>query len=178
MKFPYLRGSRRVVTGINNFRLLWCHLAGRCDDSGAPLQPVAPPASEGGKGFRFEDTIAIGQYNDDIHAVDCGANIPPYIANHTVLPYYIPYRALTIGGVTNAMVAGKGMAQSYKANAATRLHPEEWSTGQAAGVAAGLMVSNGWASTEQVLGEDGRAKELRQALKDAGQPLEFSYPAK
>ena len=31
------------------------------------------------------------------------------------------------------------MAQTYTANAATRLHPTEWHTGQAAGVAATFM---------------------------------------
>jgi hypothetical protein len=36
------------------------------------------------------------------------------------------------------------MAQSFLANAATRLHPIEWSTGTAAGVAAAAMSRNGW----------------------------------
>jgi len=34
------------------------------------------------------------------------------------------------------------MAQSFLANAATRLHPTEWSTGVAAGAAAVTMITN------------------------------------
>jgi hypothetical protein len=35
--------------------------------------------------------------------------------------------------------AGKNMAQTFYASAATRLHPEEWATGAVAGLAASLM---------------------------------------
>ena len=40
------------------------------------------------------------------------------------------------------------MAQSFLANSATRLHPIEWSTGTAAGVAAAAMSRNGWDSRQ------------------------------
>ena len=40
----------------------------------------------------------------------------------------------------NLLVAGKCMAESFRANANTRLHPSEWTTGVAAGGAAVLMV--------------------------------------
>ena len=36
------------------------------------------------------------------------------------------------------------MAQTFHANAATRLHSMEWHFGTAPGVAAVLMVENGW----------------------------------
>jgi len=110
VKFPYLRGSRRPVAGLGQFRLLWCHLAGRCGEGGVPLPEPAPPISQGGRGFRFNDTVAIGQYNDDIHSVDCGTEPPPYLSNRTVLPYYIPFRALTVATVGNMLVTGKSMA--------------------------------------------------------------------
>ena len=40
------------------------------------------------------------------------------------------------------------MAQSFLTNSATRLHPIEWSTGTAAGVAAAAMSRNGWTSRQ------------------------------
>ena len=36
------------------------------------------------------------------------------------------------------------MAQTFHANAATQLHPVEWHSGTAAGVATAVMVENGW----------------------------------
>ena len=43
------------------------------------------------------------------------------------------------------------MATSFFANAATRLHPSEWSSGVAAGGAAVLMHQRGWGSTADAL---------------------------
>jgi hypothetical protein len=48
------------------------------------------------------------------------------------------------------LVSGKVIAQSFLANAATRLHPTEWATGVAAGAAAFLMIEKHWNSTVQV----------------------------
>jgi hypothetical protein len=62
------------------------------------------------------------------------------------------------------------MAQSFYANSATRLHPEEWGTGVSAGVAAALMVKNGWETTEQIYKN---IDMLQDALREAGQPLEW-----
>ena len=45
-------------------------------------------------------------------------------------------------------MAGKTMAQSFYANAITRLHPSEWSSGAAAGAGAALMAARGWDSAQ------------------------------
>jgi hypothetical protein len=55
---------------------------------------------------------------------------------------------LTNRDYNNLLVAGKTMAQSFMANSATRLHPIEWSTGTAAGVAAALMARNNWTNIQ------------------------------
>ena len=71
--------------------------------------------------------------------------MPRYVtAGHETLPFCIPFRSLTNERYGNLLVAGKTMAQSFLANAATRLHPIEWSTGTAAGVAAAAMNRNDW----------------------------------
>ena len=64
------------------------------------------------------------------------------------LPYYLPWRALTHAEAPNLLVAGKSMSQSFYANAITRLHPSEWSSGAAAGAGAALMVARGWNSSD------------------------------
>jgi hypothetical protein len=77
--------------------------------------------------------------------------MPPYIAGaHDTLPFYIPFRAMTNEKFGNLLVAGKTMAQSFLANAATRLHPIEWSSGTAAGVAAADMAKHGRSTREEL----------------------------
>ncbi len=46
---------------------------------------------------------------------------------------------MTNDAYSNMLVAGKTISQTFLANAATRLHPIEWNTGIAAGIAAVMM---------------------------------------
>lgn len=55
---------------------------------------------------------------------------PSYLKESDIKPYYVPFRALTNKKFTNLLVAGKTMAQTFHANAGTRLHPIEWTTGK------------------------------------------------
>ena len=114
-KLPYVRDTRRSV-GLNGFVL-------RSDDLSAAT--------------RFADRVGIGDYiYFDVHAMQGCA--PPKFPAAPLQPYYLPLRALTTSAAnaTNLLVAGKTMAQTQAANAATRLHPVEWASGTAAGVLA------------------------------------------
>ena len=139
---PYLRDTRRSAGGVpRSFRVYKDNLT--------------QPGNWSRAATAWPDTIGIGQYfYADVHKMDAAAcAYPEYIKpGAAVLPYYIPFRALTVDGAPNMLVAGKLMATSFFANAAMRLHPEEWVTGEAAGVAAALMVSNKWATTLEALG--------------------------
>ena len=55
---------------------------------------------------------------------------------------------MTHSDAPNLVLAGKTMAQSFYANAITRLHPSEWSSGAAAGAGAALMVARAWSSSD------------------------------
>ena len=88
---------------------------------------------------------------------------------------------MTNAGADNLLVAGKTMATTFSANSATRLHPEEWSTGVAAGVAAGLLASTAaefrnFTKTHQLVAGDGYAR-LRQMLlsPQVQQPLDWGH---
>jgi len=136
-KVPYIRDTRRIRKGLDNFTLLYSHLS------------VPDPLGDGATAYHFEDTIGIGTYlYADIHGLTdpypCENGYPDYITccEHPVIPYYIPFRALAPADSSNLLVAGKGMAQSFLANAGTRFHPEEWVSGTAAGAAAYLMTAN------------------------------------
>ncbi|EDQ86953.1 uncharacterized protein MONBRDRAFT_27772 [Monosiga brevicollis MX1] len=156
-KFPYVRDTRRAI-GLDNFRLTYAAF---------DYFNMSSPST----GFRFNDTIALGNYNDDVHHLHI-CTYPDYMLNHTTKPYYIPFRALTVANASNLLVAGKTMAQTFHGNGATRLHPSEWTSGVAAGGAAVLMVHQGW-STSQVYDNVG----VLQAFLNSsviGQPLEWT----
>ena len=159
-KMPYIRDTRRSI-GLDGFIL-------KVDDLGGPI------AQKTGK--RFADRVALGAYGVDIHGLTtCDAG--PEESKHETLPFFIPFRSLTHERMTNFLVAGKTMAQSYLSNAATRLHPIEWSTGTAAGVAAASMSRHGWTARQAFE----RINEL-QPLIEAKTPIRWTidgqvYPA-
>ncbi|SIO25775.1 FAD dependent oxidoreductase [Singulisphaera sp. GP187] len=133
-KVPYVRDTRRSV-GLDGFLLKGSDLSG-------------PPQRKTGR--RFYDHIALGAYASDVHPIASCA-MPAYVVGaHETLPFLIPFRALTNERFSNLLVAGKTMAQSFLANAATRLHPIEWSSGTAAGVAAADMAFNGRTSRQEL----------------------------
>jgi len=162
-KFPYLRDTRRGI-GLDGFRLYY-----------APLD--YNNASEPRAGFRFNDTVALGNYNDDTHKMGI-CNYPPYVYVHDTKPYYIPFRALTVDGAPNLLVAGKTMSQTFHANSATRLHPSEWTSGVAAGGSAVFMLNNGFTSTADVYSKGIPALQAFLNSSAVGQPLEWDLGGK
>jgi hypothetical protein len=154
-KLPYIRDTRRSI-GLDGFVLRFADLTG--------------PASQR-TGTRFEDRIAIGAYPADVHPVT-NCTMPGYVVSAgETLPFHIPFRALTHRDLSNVLVAGKTMAQSFLANSATRLHPIEWSSGVACGVAAAEMARSGQGSAA-LLGEIGRL----QALVAKQTPIDWTMP--
>jgi hypothetical protein len=120
-KYPYLRDIRRSV-GFGGFFL-------RNEDI------WAAPGSK--KARQFEDSLGTGLYAADFHSnVKCSA--PGYLNERhaDVAPFTLPFLAHTNETVSNMLVAGKSMAQTYYVNGATRLQPIEWNSGWGAGVAA------------------------------------------
>lgn len=139
-KLPYIRDTRRAI-GLDGFRVTLANLSWRRSNS--------PPPSTG---TVFPDRVALGAYAADIHPL-AGCEYPEKeFAETSTLPFYLPYRALTVDGKDNLLVAGKTMAQTFLANSATRLHPIEWSTGCAAGAAAAHLAATG-GSTRDGLAE-------------------------
>lgn len=154
-KLPYIRDTRRSV-GLDGFLLRLADLTG--------------PAEQR-TGTRFADRIALGAYPADIHPLQC-AQMPAYLKEaHDTLPFYIPFRALTNARLENFLVAGKTMAQSFAANSATRLHPVEWSSGTAAGVAAAYMARTGRTASEALDAID----EVRLLIAERT-PVDWTFP--
>jgi prophage DNA circulation protein len=98
--------------------------------------------------------------------------MPDYaVEAHDTLPFHIPFRALTHRDVSNLLVAGKTMAQSFLANSSTRLHPIEWSSGTACGIAAADMARTGRSSA--ALLED--IKRLQEQIAKVT-PIDWTIP--
>ncbi|WP_165068658.1 FAD-dependent oxidoreductase [Paludisphaera rhizosphaerae] len=156
-KLPYIRDTRRSI-GVDGYVLKGSDLTGS----------VAKKT-----GRRFFDRVALGAYPMDVHPMST-CKMPAYITSaHDTLPFYIPFRALTNEKYGNLLVAGKTMAQSFLANAATRLHPIEWSTGTAAGVAAADMAKNRLTTRDEL-----ERIESLQALVRQKTPTEWTIDGK
>jgi hypothetical protein len=61
---------------------------------------------------------------------------------------------MTNRDIDNLIPIGKTMAQSFLVNSAIRLHPVEFSIGQAAGVVGSYLVQNNLQSVAEVLKEE------------------------
>jgi hypothetical protein len=148
-RFPYLRSTRRSV-GLNNFKLIT-----------ADFQPESTASKTGRV---FSDRVALSNYALDIHPITTaacsGATLRP-VTTHPY-PYYIPFRALTNAKTENLLVAGKTIAQSFWVSTSTRLQPEEYAQGQAAGAAASWMTRNTVKRTQDALG---RITEVQATTK-------------
>jgi hypothetical protein len=144
---------------------------------------LSTPSSQGGlkkTAQRWDDTVGIGIYwFADIHKMNASVcAYPAYLkGNAPVLPYYIPFRALTVDKYPNLLVAGKSIAATFYANAALRLHPMEWATGAAAGAAAAFAWANGGMDALK-LQEPENMRGLQRLLEgnSVGAPLEWSSP--
>ena len=110
-KVPYWRDTRRAI-GHSHWIL-----------THPPLRDVPGPT-----GTHFNDSVAMGDYNDDTHELRISSCVyPTYMtgANNAqgAKPFYIPLRALLVEGAPNLLATGKTMSQSFHANSNTRLHP-------------------------------------------------------
>ncbi|GMA23682.1 hypothetical protein GCM10025864_14410 [Luteimicrobium album] len=115
---PYVRESRRALTLRTVTEL-----------------DVGVEASPGGSTV-FEDTVGIGAYRIDLHPTPAGRS---YV-DVDCYPFQIPLRALVCRTVTNLVPAAKGIGTTHISNGALRLHPVEWSAGEAAATLAAHLV--------------------------------------
>ena len=89
----------------------------------------------------FDDSIALGNYDIDIHnPVGTGT----YIYSFPKEAYYsIPYRSLLPRETDNLLVAGRCLSATHEAHSAVRIMPICTCMGEAAGVAAAQAVHTG-----------------------------------
>jgi hypothetical protein len=98
----------------------------------------------------FADSIAVGDYADDLHACDAPGDMESELEHLSDRapgfrsgPFEIPLRSLIPEKVDGLLAAEKNISESRLANGATRLQPITMLTGQAAGTLAALAVAEG-----------------------------------
>lgn len=109
---------------------------------------------------RFEDSIAVCNYDIDIHSPDGSGTSHYYFPNGEY--YCIPYRCLVPKKAENLLVSGRCVSASHDAQASLRIMPTCTNLGEAAGAAAALALdSNGITRSVDTA-------KLREILKNNG----------
>lgn len=150
-KYPYVRESRRI-------KALFTVDERHCGKE-----------QSGGKGARFPDSVGIGYYHIDLHPSNRGVN---YIDFPSV-PFQIPLGALIPIRIQNLLPACKNIGTTHVTNGCYRLHPVEWSIGEAVGCLV-AFVGSGGGSLSEVRNTEVRMRECRLFLQRQG--LETDWP--
>lgn len=118
--YPYIRESRRIKA---EFRVLEEHV-------GAENRKMVAGQEKGKKAAEFYDSVGTGYYHIDLHPSNRGDN---YI-DFGSLPFQIPLGSLLPQRVNNLLPANKNIGTTHITNGCYRLHPVEWSIGEAVGM--------------------------------------------
>lgn len=119
-KYPYVREARRIKA---EFTVLEEHV-------GAENRKLVVGDEAGKKAADFYDSVGIGYYHIDLHPSSGGNN---YI-DFSSLPFEIPLGSLLPQRINNLFPANKNIGTTHITNGCYRLHPVEWSIGEAVGM--------------------------------------------
>ena len=109
---------------------------------------------------KFDDAIAAGNYDIDIHNPE-GAGTSHYFFKDGEY-YTIPYRCLLPKYADNLLVAGRCISSTHEAQASCRIMPIVTTLGQAAGVASAVSIR------QSVLPKDANIQEIQRILLESG----------
>lgn len=109
----------------------------------------------------FADTVGIGYYRIDLHPSTSGRT---YV-DIDCFPFQIPLGALIPVGVDNLIAGNKNIGSTHITNGAYRLHPVEWSIGEAAGALAVYCTTRGL-SPEAVRNTPNELSEFQRLLTE------------
>ncbi|MEO8853678.1 MAG: FAD-dependent oxidoreductase [Ginsengibacter sp.] len=127
-KYPYIREARRIK-GV--FTILEEHV-------GEANRELVAGKIKGKKAADFFDSVGVGYYHIDLHPTTGGNN---YI-DFNSLPFQIPLGALLPERMKNLLAASKNIGTTHITNGCYRLHPVEWSIGEAAGMLVSFALKN------------------------------------
>lgn len=127
-KYPYIRESRRIKPV---FRILEEHV-------GADNRKLVAGDKNPLKAAEFKDSVGIGYYHIDLHPSSAGDNYIDFAS----LPFQVPMGALIPQRMDNLLPANKNIGTTHITNGCYRLHPVEWSIGEAVGMLVATAVKS------------------------------------
>ncbi len=147
-KYPYIRESRRII-GLHTI----------------VEEEIVVAANPLARAHLFSDSVGIGHYPVDIHGEQDVAG-----AAQKTKHFQIPLGALIPVDAVNLLPACKNIATTHVTNGSYRLHPIEWSIGEAQGTLAILSLKNK-IEPRQIPSSDLLVRKLQEQLIDRGVPL-------
>jgi hypothetical protein len=161
-KYPYVRESRRIKA---LFTVLEEHVGKEQRAHISGLSEKELVAKD------FHDSVGIGYYHIDLHPSTKGDN---YI-DFPSLPFQIPLGALIPEKMENLIPANKNIGTTHITNGCYRLHPVEWSIGEAVGLLIPFAIAN--KVTPKTICEDEKLlKSFQELIKNQG--VETHWKAK
>lgn len=157
-KSPYIREGRRILSLGRVFE--W-HVG---VDNRVAVTGI--PDSQG-SAAQFGDSVGTGHYSIDIH----GGPKNPYGIWRRCYPYQVPMMALIPNNITNLLAGGKCLGTTHVTNGAYRVHPTEWSIGEAAGILAAFCTTR---QTNPRTVRSSRMAEFQGVL--ANQGIQTAWP--
>ena len=159
-KYPYIRESRRIRAELT---VVEQHV-GTEARRGLLASDCGELAAE-----RFPDAVGVGSYRIDLHPSSGGDN---YI-DISSLPFQIPLGALIPVRIENLLPACKNLGVTHITNGCYRLHPVEWSIGEAAGMVVTQALAVG-ETPRGIRNDERRLLEFQEKLRVQG--VEISWP--
>jgi len=159
-KYPYIRESRRIKA---EYTIL---------EQDITLEERRKVAGESGKQVLakyYDDSVGIGYYHLDLHPSTGGDN---YIDMASV-PFQIPLGALIPERMENVIPACKNIGTTHISNGCYRLHPVEWSIGEAAGSLCAYSLAKK-TTPRKVRNSQKQLKDFQSLLMKNGIELEWS----
>ena len=155
---PYIRESRRIRAEYT--------VTERSFHREQPGREAAPE--------RFADAVAVGGYRIDVHEPHPAGQSYTLSLHGKHWPQQLPLGALLPVRVDNLLPACKNIGATHVTNGCFRLHPNEWSTGEAAGHLAAFCLDRG-VRPRAVRADAGLVAGLQRRLERDG--VELGWPA-
>ena len=159
-KYPYIRESRRIKS---EFTILEEHISRKARQALVKNETDKPRAAS------FSDSVGIGYYHLDLHPSSGGNNYIDFAS----VPFQIPLGSLIPQRVNNLIAGCKNIGTTHLSNGCYRLHPVEWSIGEAAGALAATCLDQK-ESPRGIRNSKKGLANFQESLKNQGFKLNWS----
>ncbi|MEQ8218537.1 MAG: FAD-dependent oxidoreductase [Arenibacter sp.] len=160
-KYPYIREARRIKP---LFRITEHHVG---KTQRASIQGVSETEA---RAKDFEDSVGIGYYHIDLHPSSGGDNYIDFAS----LPFQIPLGALIPQRMENIFPVNKNIGTTHLTNGCYRLHPVEWSIGEAIGMFVPFLMETG-RSPQEVYKDVAAVRKFQSLIRSQGVDTHWPY---